>query len=223
MPTYSVQSSSLGSTKSSPNVLNVAGGPPTCMTSHRLYGRDTTANILAGDPACSTSRHGSALNNGIYNTPNLNSRSPISTSFYINNDAETNAQVAPVLFSLNSIVTHNSILFGTRYFPVVIDTEQLFGGVSANSGSTGLIDHWGFFSEAFVVPSRRTRRPTRGGYFPTMGNSIGLFATIIFPSFDTDVYWTSPPSWKLGHHQSDVWNINLFGGSRPASHPAKLR
>jgi hypothetical protein len=89
---------------------------------------------------------------------------------------------------------------------------------------------WGFNStpEAFAWSDKlelgrtiRGRRPKRYGTW-ALGNQINRFEktgggaySAIAPTFETDNVWVDQSQWRNGHHQSDVWNIQLFGTAGP--------
>jgi len=218
MPSYSVLSTSSGSSKNSPKTFTTAGSPPGVMLSHRLYGHDVPSNISVA--AVGNSFHGVDTNVNDWTPSPFNTRSPVDQNSYKNDDADTIAGIAPALWTMDSIVTHCSMLFGTRYYPVANESEKMTGGatnIGAGGAGTGFLNHFAVYSEGYVVPSRRCRRTRRRGYQPVMGNNVGLFAktgsgaySIIRPLFDNDTYFTDVTAWKLGPTQP-TWNINLFG------------
>jgi hypothetical protein len=64
------------------------------------------------------------------------------------------------------------------------------------------------------VKSRRTRRTTKPGVFPTYGNQIAHYQktgggaySIKAPNFDNDIAWTDLSAWRNGMAQSDVWSM----------------
>ena len=211
MPTYSIHVASITGSRHSPKVSPGSNNPCIQLTSYRLYGEDIPSNISGA--ASVVGQVGGDTTLADYTPPQFNSRSRAAIDSYVNDSADTTTGISSAICYMNNVVTHNGILFGTRYYPIAIGAEFIRVGVL-----NGSLNHTGMYSEDAVVPARRVRRrTTKPGYQPGFGNTIASYMktgsgaySFIAPSFDNDIYWTDVTAWGNGHIQSNVWNICLY-------------
>lgn len=101
-----------------------------------------------------------------------------------------------------------------RYWPTSFDADgiSIDHGAAAGSGVLMAIFDEDICTNGWI--RGRTRRTRKPGYFNILGNSIGRFfaSTIQYPVFQNDLGYVDRSAWRNGMAQSDVWNINLFGG-----------
>jgi hypothetical protein len=162
----------------------------------------------------------SVVSSGI-SAEKLNTRSPAS------NSAEWFAGVnGPLTFP---IVTLSQSLFNNSWFtvhpryPILCneDIDLIIFFLTTGSGQVNTVqltvdtDVRGNSWSRGTLGRKRTRKP---GYRNIGGNCIARVATsgggsfsAIYPQFQNDLTWVDPSAWRNGMHQSDVWNINLFG------------
>jgi len=146
-----------------------------------------------------------------------NSRTPDSQSAYGTSTGPTTPPLA-MAFALHD-ASHTGMIFYRRITPIATSGSAL--GTAPDLTDATAPNNCGVFSETGrdIESKRIKKRITKNGYAAFIPGSIMHFhkktggGAFEFhaPHFDNDTILTDTSAWKLGHVQSEVWNINLFG------------
>lgn len=151
----------------------------------------------------------------------LNSRQPAKGNSYGDLTHAMSISGAILVQGGLSQCSHSSWISQPRYFSNMIEglgVALVDSGGTTPTATTSMTA----FEDTPMFPVKRTRRTTRPGYFPRLGNELhqhqktggGAFS-LLAPHFDNDITWVDSSAWCNGMNQSDVWNIQLFGTAAP--------